>query len=116
MGSSPPSPPSLRLTLRNPQTDLLRLSRINFSEIFQVLVHLKIVRAYIESVLRYGLPANYFGTILKVRPLSPFSQHSLTPFHSTARTQASDQARVGAHGALQDRFSRVEEDQSGEGD
>lgn len=48
------------------QTDLLRLSRINFSEAFQVLVHLKVVRAFVESVLRYGLPANYFAVFIKV--------------------------------------------------
>jgi V-type H+-transporting ATPase subunit C len=46
-------------------TELLRLSRINFSESFQVLVHLKIVRLFVESVLRYGLPANYTGVMLK---------------------------------------------------
>ncbi|GAA6032216.1 hypothetical protein JCM8097_007130 [Rhodosporidiobolus ruineniae] len=45
--------------------DLLRLSRINFSELFQLLVHLKVVRAYVESVLRYGHPAAYFGAIVK---------------------------------------------------
>ncbi|GAA5991228.1 hypothetical protein JCM10908_006594 [Rhodotorula pacifica] len=48
--------------------DLLRLSRINFSELFQVLVHLKVVRAYVESVLRYGLPAAYFGAVVKPEP------------------------------------------------
>lgn len=49
-------------------TDLLRLSRINFSELFQILVHLKVVRAYVESVLRYGLPAAYFAVVIKVCP------------------------------------------------
>ncbi|GAA5851720.1 hypothetical protein JCM3766R1_005684, partial [Sporobolomyces carnicolor] len=48
--------------------DLLRLSRINFSELFQLLVHLKVVRAYVESVLRYGLPASYFAAIVKPEP------------------------------------------------
>ncbi|GAA5889694.1 hypothetical protein JCM5296_002434 [Sporobolomyces johnsonii] len=50
--------------------DLLRLSRINFSELFQLLVHLKVVRAYVESVLRYGLPAAYFGAVVKPEPKS----------------------------------------------
>ncbi|GAA5979925.1 hypothetical protein JCM5350_005542 [Sporobolomyces pararoseus] len=45
--------------------DLLRLSRINFSELFQLLVHLKVVRTYVESVLRYGLPASYFAAVIK---------------------------------------------------
>ncbi|KXN84787.1 V-type proton ATPase subunit C 1-B [Leucoagaricus sp. SymC.cos] len=46
-------------------TELLRLSRTNFSEAFQTLVHLKVVRLFVESVLRYGLPANYTGLIIK---------------------------------------------------
>ncbi|KAJ7042481.1 hypothetical protein C8F04DRAFT_1076072 [Mycena alexandri] len=46
-------------------TELLRLSRTNFSESLQILVHLKVVRLFVESVLRYGLPANYAGLALK---------------------------------------------------
>jgi len=49
-------------------TELLRLSRTNFSEAFQLLVHLKVVNAFVESVLRYGLPANYTGLIVKPEP------------------------------------------------
>ncbi|KII93439.1 hypothetical protein PLICRDRAFT_49486 [Plicaturopsis crispa FD-325 SS-3] len=49
-------------------TELLRLSRTNFSESFQILVHLKVVRLFVESVLRYGLPANYVGLIIKPEP------------------------------------------------
>ncbi|KAG9223020.1 hypothetical protein PLEOSDRAFT_1095977 [Pleurotus ostreatus PC15] len=49
-------------------TELLRLSRTNFSEAFQILVHLKVVRLFVESVLRYGLPANYLGIIIKPEP------------------------------------------------
>ena len=48
------------------QTDLLRLSRTNFSEAYQLLVHLKVVRLYVESVLRYGLPADYSAIVLQV--------------------------------------------------
>ncbi|KAJ7655056.1 hypothetical protein DFH06DRAFT_1201473 [Mycena polygramma] len=46
-------------------TELLRLSRTNFSESLQILVHLKVVRLFVESVLRYGLPANYTGIAVK---------------------------------------------------
>lgn len=46
-------------------TELLHLSRTNFSESFQLLVHLKVIRLFIESVLRYGLPANYTGLAIK---------------------------------------------------
>lgn len=47
-------------------TELLRLSRTNFSECYQALVHLRVVRSFVESVLRYGLPAEYYATIIKV--------------------------------------------------
>lgn len=32
----------------------------------QILVHLKVIRLFVESVLRYGLPANYTGLAVKV--------------------------------------------------
>lgn len=51
-------------------TELLRLSRTNFSESFQALVHLKMLRLFVESVLRYGLPANYIGLAVKPDPKS----------------------------------------------
>ncbi|KAJ7293344.1 hypothetical protein C8J57DRAFT_23403 [Mycena rebaudengoi] len=46
-------------------TELLRLTRTNFSESFQILVHIKVIRLFVESVLRYGLPANYTGIAIK---------------------------------------------------
>ncbi|GAB1523898.1 Vacuolar ATP synthase subunit C [Rhizoctonia solani] len=49
-------------------TELLRLARTNFSEAFQVLVHIKVLRLFVESVLRYGLPASYTGIIVKPEP------------------------------------------------
>ena len=55
------------VTERELWTELLRLSRTNFSEAFQVLIHLKVVRLFVESVLRYGLPAEYVGVVIKVR-------------------------------------------------
>lgn len=48
-----------------PQTELLRLSRTNFSEAYQGLVHLKVTRLFVESVLRYGPPANFTGVIIQ---------------------------------------------------
>ncbi|KAE9410818.1 ATPase, V1 complex, subunit C [Gymnopus androsaceus JB14] len=42
----------------------------NFSESFQILVHLKVIRLFVESVLRYGLPANYIGIVVQPDPKS----------------------------------------------
>ncbi|GAA5933655.1 H(+)-transporting V1 sector ATPase subunit C [Sporobolomyces koalae] len=70
--------------------DLLRLSRINFSELFQLLVHIKVVRAYVESVLRYGLPAAYFAAIIKPEPkqhakLISTLSNFLVPAHGSSK-------------------------------
>ncbi|TFL06426.1 hypothetical protein BDV98DRAFT_600476 [Pterulicium gracile] len=46
-------------------TELLRLTRTNFSEAYQILVHHKVLRLFVESVLRYGLPAQYLGIVIK---------------------------------------------------
>jgi len=48
------------------KTELLQLARTNFSESLQILVHLKVIRLFVESVLRYGLPADYIGMVVKV--------------------------------------------------
>jgi V-type H+-transporting ATPase subunit C len=48
------------------KAELLRISRLNFSECFELIVHLKFLRAYIESVLRYGVGMEYCYGIIKV--------------------------------------------------
>ena len=49
-------------------TELLRLSRINFSEAYQALTHLKVVRTFVESVLRFGLPPEYAAAVVRPTP------------------------------------------------
>ncbi|CEH15454.1 vacuolar h-atpase v1 subunit c [Ceraceosorus bombacis] len=49
-------------------TEVLRLTRTNFSEAYQALTHLKVVRSFVESVLRFGLPADYFVAAIKPNP------------------------------------------------
>uniref|UniRef100_A0A0W0FY65 V-type proton ATPase subunit C n=1 Tax=Moniliophthora roreri TaxID=221103 RepID=A0A0W0FY65_MONRR len=68
-------------TLSILHTELLHLSRTNFSESLQVLVHLKIIRLFVESVLRYGLPANYVGVAIKPDPKSTKKIFSLLQSH-----------------------------------
>ncbi|KAG6885950.1 hypothetical protein C0993_007452 [Termitomyces sp. T159_Od127] len=95
-------------------TELLRLSRTNFSESFKVLVHLKVVRLFVESVLRYGLPANYLGLVIKPDPkvtkktfnllqaqftyLSPRSNRSST----TKGSRAEGEEYIGEYQTLMD--------------
>lgn len=45
--------------------------RQNFAEAFIAWIHLKAIRLFVESVLRYGLPINIRGIVMQVRVLCP---------------------------------------------
>jgi len=75
-------------------SELLRVARINFSEAFQILVHLKIVRLFVESVLRYGLPANYTGLIIKPDPKTIKRTLSVLTTHLSFLASKSDRKRA----------------------
>ncbi|WWD16470.1 hypothetical protein CI109_100896 [Kwoniella shandongensis] len=82
-------------------TDLLRLSRINFSEAYQILAHLKTIRLFVESVLRYGLPADYAGVIVKPEPKTAVKTLRLLTDHykylaSASRGPSTKKAKSGA--------------------
>lgn len=71
------------------KSELLRLSRINFSETFQVIVHLKVIQTYIESLLRYGLPAHYCTIVFKPEPKNLKKiLHQLTLFYNSLESNA----------------------------
>ncbi|XP_029316587.1 V-type proton ATPase subunit C 1-B-like isoform X2 [Cottoperca gobio] len=42
----------------------VRWLKVNFSEVFVAWIHLKALRVFVESVLRYGLPVNYQALVL----------------------------------------------------
>ncbi|XP_075454470.1 V-type proton ATPase subunit C 2 [Ascaphus truei] len=44
---------------------LLRWLKVNFSEAFIAWIHLKALRVFVESVLRYGLPVNFQAVVLQ---------------------------------------------------
>ncbi|CAJ1074094.1 V-type proton ATPase subunit C 1-B [Xyrichtys novacula] len=44
----------------------VRWLKVNFSEVFVAWIHLKALRVFVESVLRYGLPVNYQALLLQV--------------------------------------------------
>jgi V-type H+-transporting ATPase subunit C len=44
---------------------VMRLIRTNFGEIFSIWVHIKVLRCFVESVLRYGLPAHFLFFTMK---------------------------------------------------
>ncbi|KAI7871323.1 hypothetical protein BDF14DRAFT_1765763 [Spinellus fusiger] len=53
---------------KDQQTELVRLARTNFGEVFASWVHLKALRIFVESVLRYGLPSNFTAVTLLNTP------------------------------------------------
>lgn len=44
---------------------LLRWLKINFSESFMAWMHIKALRVFVESVLRYGLPVNFQAAVIE---------------------------------------------------
>eukprot|EP01127_Copromyxa_protea_P005407 TRINITY_DN15338_c0_g1_i1.p1 TRINITY_DN15338_c0_g1~~TRINITY_DN15338_c0_g1_i1.p1 ORF type:complete len:368 (-),score=87.82 TRINITY_DN15338_c0_g1_i1:28-1131(-) len=46
------------------QRNLLRWSITNFGEAFHMWVHLKCIQVFVESILRFGLPANFQAMLL----------------------------------------------------
>lgn len=47
------------------EAKLVRWCKINFGEVFAAWVHVKAVRVYVESVLRYGLPPRFVIPVLR---------------------------------------------------
>merc|ERR1719498_1858836 len=43
----------------------VRWLKVNFSKVFVAWIHLKALRVFVESVLRYGLPLNYQALLLQ---------------------------------------------------
>ena len=52
---------------REQQAELLRLAKTNFGEIFASWLHLKALRVFVESVLRYGLPPDFCSVAILVK-------------------------------------------------
>ena len=44
---------------------LLKVSKAYFDELFQALIHLKIMRVFIDGVLRFGIPPKFSISIMK---------------------------------------------------
>ncbi|KAI8984545.1 hypothetical protein BDF20DRAFT_860487 [Mycotypha africana] len=55
-------------TEREQQAELLRLCKTNFSETFAAWLHLKALRVFVESVLRYGLPPDFCSVAIAAQP------------------------------------------------
>jgi len=51
--------------LQKTHEDILQWCRANFGEVFSGWVHLKVIRAFVESVLRYSLPVNILALFIE---------------------------------------------------
>lgn len=47
---------------------VLNISFYNFAELFQALMHLKIMRTYVDGVLRFGIPPKFYLGIIAPNP------------------------------------------------
>ena len=44
---------------------LIRWLKVNFGETFVAWIHVKALRVFVESVLRYGLPVNFLAVVIQ---------------------------------------------------
>ena len=50
--------------MKSPAVELCRWLKVNFGECFTAWIHVKALRVFVESVLRFGLPVNFQGMVL----------------------------------------------------
>ena len=50
--------------MKSPAVQLYRWLKVNFGECFTAWIHVKALRVFVESVLRFGLPVNFQGMVL----------------------------------------------------
>jgi len=50
------------------RADLIRWCRSNFAEAFVNWVHLKSIKMFVESILRFGLPRNFVCMVMEINP------------------------------------------------
>jgi len=53
-------------TKKEKKNNLINLCTSDFSEAFINWMHLKCIRVFVESILRYGVPPNFFVVLIKV--------------------------------------------------
>ncbi|KAL2918711.1 Vacuolar ATP synthase subunit C [Polyrhizophydium stewartii] len=53
---------------REQWSTLMRLSKTNFGELYGCWMHVKTLRTFVESILRYGLPPNFQAMVVVAKP------------------------------------------------
>lgn len=73
----------LQISVDVARTDLLERCRVQFAEVFEALAHAKVLRAFVESVLRYGLVQGQPGE----RPQAKFAGALIRPERQEKRAR-----------------------------
>ncbi|KAJ2582607.1 Vacuolar ATP synthase subunit C [Coemansia sp. RSA 1836] len=69
----------------------------SFGAVFSAWVHIKALRVFVESILRYGIPPDFLPILVKPSPKqAPKIKHGLAEFYSylETSTRASDRAKL----------------------
>ena len=58
----------LQVEVDGMRSGLMRWCKTHFGETFVAWMHIKVIRVFVESVLRYGLPVDFTAVLYKVKP------------------------------------------------
>jgi len=58
----------LQVEVDNMRSGLTRWCKTHYGEAFVAWMHVKVIRVFVESVLRYGLPVDFTAVLYKVKP------------------------------------------------
>jgi V-type H+-transporting ATPase subunit C len=57
----------LKVEVDGMRTGITRWCKTHYGELFVAWVHIKVIRVFVESVLRYGLPIDFTAVLYKVK-------------------------------------------------
>lgn len=60
----PPLSCQLKLEVQQLHAGMIRWCRAHFGEAFSAWMHVKLIKSYVESVMRYGLPVDFSAFML----------------------------------------------------
>lgn len=63
----PLAPWQLKLEVQQLHSGMIRWCRAHFGEAFSAWMHVKLIKSYVESVMRYGLPVDFSAFMLAVK-------------------------------------------------
>ena len=58
----------LQVEVEGMRSGLMRWCKTHYGEAFVAWMHIKVIRVFVESVLRYGLPVDFTAVLYKVAP------------------------------------------------